>query len=144
MLICAFFFFLCGLLGIFFKPLNRANNCEKTLHNKLLNLESEPKNEIFVQTSMGSLQSCSFQPEAEEQFQQKDNKFVRKSVKALKKTFNFKLLVKNVPFLMIVLSNFLNWMGLFIPFIYLPKFPGENDLTKPWFQNLVSIIGDLK
>lgn len=45
--------------------------------------------------------------------------------KIFKEMTNFKILTKNIPFLLISISNFFLFFGYFIPFIYIPQRAGN-------------------
>jgi hypothetical protein len=46
-------------------------------------------------------------------------------VEIFKEMTNFKILTKNIPFLLISISNFFLFFGYFIPFIYIPQRAGN-------------------
>jgi hypothetical protein len=55
---------------------------------------------------------------------------------------NFKLLIENKPFLLIVIANFFVFVGYFLPFIYIPIRGKELDMGSK-VAMILSVIGKL-
>jgi hypothetical protein len=71
----------------------------------------------------------------------KRNRFLQVSLEILKEMFDFRLLIQNITFALIVASNFFCFVGYFTPFLYLVKICKENGSTETQASFLISIIG---
>ena len=139
----AVLFVMCACLGAFLRPNKRGINQK----NKSFREKHQQKPTLYLKNNLqsygGSLYSLNL-PDVEESHRKEhdDHMTCFTSFQCiLKKIADFKLLRENRTFLMMAISNFFIWTVIFLPFIYLPKMPGQNDLDKPWYQNLVGIIG---
>jgi len=136
MTFCALLFLICSCLGVLLRPkVLKIEKKNKLIQTKNEHPESESDGNKIFQTYGGSL--LSFNIASVHDDETNDSSF--KSI--LKKIADFNLLIENKAFLMMAISNFFIWASIFLPFIYLPKLHGQNDIENYWYQNLVSIIG---
>ena len=69
------------------------------------------------------------------------NAFLRIVIGIIKEMTDFRLLIQNMGFLLITLSNFFLFTGYFTPFLYITKIAETNGISKAPASFLISIIG---
>lgn len=150
MSICACIIFQTCVCGAFLRPLEKSPSSSKPKPVELKDLKqkgvgSEESSNLaevmgskqIVQTFGGSVVSLNMEKLPLHQ----RNAFLRISYGILKEMTDFRLLWKNLGFLLITLSNFFLFTGYFTPFLYITKLAQDNGFSKGQASFLISIIG---
>lgn len=100
---------------------------------------TDPTNQV-VEGFLGSMHSLPRAEPDELKFYER-NSCCRITVGILKEMTDFRLLIENFGFLLIVFSNFFVFSGFFTPFLYITKIAESHGISTERAAFLISIVG---
>jgi len=139
--IVACFCLACSLLGATMKPVPKKVKDDEDSITELKKQNEKPiiKNGTYVETKEDDSIDGSVVPALEED----NSKLVQEEVKPspVVKENGYLTVLKNIPFLCVMLGNLPAVMGLYIPYMFLPGITQQRGMSKEQSALLISLIG---